>query len=91
MCMYNVYVVMASSGNRRCGEDDVSEAVKGVRGRWGGEEGGAELTPDDLARLKRVFIFPVKDVPQNLKRAWKVCCTYRTDVMYMYPYIHVHV
>ena len=69
-------IVMASCDKRIDGKEHntgMRWEKGGNEGSAGGGEESAHLNPDDLAKLRKVFIFPVKDVSLKLKKAWKVC------------------
>ena len=68
-------LVMAGYDKRGSSEDHIRRKEGDGEGSAGKEAEGSQLNPNDLAKLRKVFILPVKDVSLKLKRAWKVCYT----------------
>ena len=74
-------VVMASYDKRESSKEHINEIQTRKKDKEGSASRETEFNPNDLDKLKKAFIFPVKDVSLKLKKAWKVC--YNTNV-------HVH-
>jgi hypothetical protein len=68
----SVSVMMAGYDKRGSSEDHIRRKEGDGEGSAGKEAEGSQLNPNDLAKLRKVFILPVKDVSLKLKRAWKM-------------------
>lgn len=78
---------MASYDKRGSREEHITEMQTREKDKEGSASREAELNFIDLDKLKKVFIFPVKDLPLKLKKAWKVCYNMYVYIWYSTAYI----